>query len=85
MSTNTDTTRESLPNKLIKEVKYQIQGLARADLSAYTYEHSKSHYKNAKTDFSIYDASGKLVLEGRGFGDRDFFWTPTNDPRLATV
>ena len=84
MSINTTpgVTRQSLPGRLAKEVQYQIGSLARTDLSQYTYEHTKSLYKSAKTDFSIYDPSGRLILSGRGFGDRDFFWTPSVDPRL---
>jgi hypothetical protein len=77
--------RASLPDRLAKEVQYQIQGLARVDLGAYTYEHSKSQYKDAKMDFSVFDPSGKLVLLGRGFSDRDFFWSPTADPRLVSA
>jgi hypothetical protein len=82
-SVGQEVTRQSLPGGLAKEVQYQIRSLSNKDLSMYTYEHSKSSYKHAKTDFSVYDPGGKLVLNGRGFGDRDFFWTPTNDPRLA--
>jgi hypothetical protein len=81
-TTTTEVTRQSLPGRLAKEVQYQIRSLSKMDLSQYTYEHSKSQYKSAKTDFSIFDPSGKLILNGRGFGDRDFFWTPTVDPRL---
>jgi len=85
MSSNQELTRQNLPNGLIKEVRYQIRSLSRTDLSQYTYEHSRSEYKNAKTDYSVFDPSGKLVLEGRGFGDRNFFWTPTRDPRLVNA
>lgn len=81
-SSNHELTRQSIPGAMAKELQYQIRGLSNADLSDYTYEHSKSHFKHAKSDFSIYDPSGKLILNGRGFGDRDFFWTPTVDPRL---
>ncbi|HEU0073321.1 MAG TPA: hypothetical protein VFS30_04850 [Dehalococcoidia bacterium] len=83
MSTGShELTRQSIPGGLAKELQYQIRGLANTDLSEYTYEHSRSQFKNAKTDFSVYDPSGKLILNGRGFGDRDFFWTPTVDARL---
>ena len=85
MSSNQQATRQSLPGRLAKEVQYQIQSLSRTDLSQYTYEHTRSDYKSAKSDFSVFDPSGKLVLLGRGFGDRDFFWAPTQDPRLANV
>lgn len=77
------STRESLPGGMAKEVRYQIRSLSNKDLSGYTYEHSRSEYKTAKTDFSVYDPDGKLILNGRGFGNQNFFWTPTNDPRLA--
>ena len=85
MSNNHEATRQSLPGALAKELQYQIRSLSRTNLSEYTYEHSKSDYKSAKTDYSVYDPSGKLVLQGRGFGDRNFFWTPTTDPRLTDV
>ena len=84
MSTN-QKAREHLPSGLAKEVQYQIQGLARTDLSEYTYEHKSSDYKDAKNDFFIYNPDGKLVLMGRGFGNRKFFWTPTADARLANA
>lgn len=77
-------TRHSLPKKLADEVRYQIQSLSRTDLSSYTYAHVKSAYKDAKTDLSVFDPDGKLILLGRGFGDRTFFWTAAlQDVRLA--
>jgi hypothetical protein len=84
MATETTHTRENLPGKLAKEIQYQIQGLSRKDLSAYTYDHVKSSFKDAKTDLSVYDNDGTMVLRGRGFGDRTFFWTAAlQDVRLA--
>lgn len=83
MTSNQQLTRQNLPKGLAKEVQYQIRSLSRTDLSQYTYEHSKSEYKSASSDYVVYDPSGKLVLLGRGFGNRNFFWTPTADPRLA--
>jgi hypothetical protein len=82
---NSESTRQALPGKLAKELQYQIRSLARTDLSDYTFERVKSHYKDAKSDFSVFDPGGKLILLGRGFSDRNFFWTPTTDPRLATT
>jgi len=82
MSTSLETDRDLVPEKLAKELRYQIQGLSRSDLSEYTYSHSSSDYKGAKDDYSVYDPSGKLVLVGRGFGNRKFFWTPVVDQRL---
>jgi hypothetical protein len=76
--------REALPNRLAKEVQHQIQSLSRVDLHSYTYEQNKSSFKDAKSDLAIYDASGTLVLRGRDFHDRTFFWTPGYvDPRLT--
>jgi hypothetical protein len=84
MTTTATTNHEHLPGKMAKEIQYQIQGLNRKDLSAYTYEHTKSSFKDAKTDLSVFDADGKMVLKGRGFGDRTFFWTAAiQDVRLA--
>jgi len=84
MSTN-QKAREHLPSGLVKEVQYQIQSLSRADLSEYTYVRESSAYKDAKNDFFIYNPDGKLVLMGRGFGNRKFFWTPTAEARLANA
>jgi hypothetical protein len=85
MTTAETRSRDALPKNLAKEVQYQIAGLSRTDLSAYTYEHIKSSYKDAKSDLSIFDPEGKLILLGRGFGDRTFFWwAAIQDVRLAT-
>jgi hypothetical protein len=66
--------RMQMPGRMAKEVGYQILSLSRTDLGAYTYERTKSDFKDARRDLSIYDAAGKLVLLGRDFGDRTFFW-----------
>ncbi len=77
--------RHQLSNRLAKEVKYQIQSLSHADLGSHTIEQTKSLFKDAKSDLSIFDADGKLVLLGRDFGDRTFFWSAAvKDVRLAT-
>jgi hypothetical protein len=79
------TPRVQLSGKIAKEVRYQIAGLSDADIGAYTYERSKSQYAGAKMDLAIYDPTGKLVLRGRDFGDRTFFWSAdAMDVRLAT-
>jgi len=76
--------RDLLPNKLAKEVQHQIQSLSRVDMRSYTYEHIKSSFKDAKSDLSVYDAGGTLVLRGRDFHDRTYFWPPAYvDPRLT--
>jgi hypothetical protein len=78
--------RVQLPGRLAKEVRHQILSLSRADMSKYTYEHVKSNYKDARADLSIYDPSGKLVLLGREFSDRTFFWSAEiKDVRLTTT
>jgi hypothetical protein len=79
------TQRLPVSGRIAKEVRYQIAGLSDADIGAYTYERSKSQYKDAKADLSIFDPAGKLVLRGRDFGDRTFFWSAdAMDVRLAT-
>ena len=83
MTDGQGAARQRLPDKLAKELRYQIQSLSKTDLSQYTYEHTPSDYKDAKTDYSIYNPDGKLILKGRGFGNRDFFWTPITDVRLT--
>jgi hypothetical protein len=78
--------RHQMPTKMAKEVKYQIASLSRADLGSHTYEQTKSHFKDAKNDLSIFDAAGKLILRGREFGDRTFYWSAdSKDVRLATM
>jgi ATP-dependent Clp protease ATP-binding subunit ClpA len=76
MTSNEERTRQNLPKGLAKEVQYQIRSLSKADLSQYTYEHTRSDYKSASSDYVVYDADGQLVLHGRGFGNRNFFGRP---------
>ncbi len=76
MTQNVSTTRQSFPTKLAGQVQSQFEQFARADMTAYTYEKSKSDFYGAKTDLTIFNADGKLVLNGRDFGDRTFFWQP---------
>ena len=79
------TQRHQLPNRMAREMRYQILGLSRADMGAYSYEEKKSSFKDAKADLSIYDPAGKLVLLGRNFGDRTFYWSAeAKDVRLTT-
>jgi hypothetical protein len=68
--------RRMLPAKLGKQVRSQFSHFTRTDMSAYTFEKVKSDFKTAKTDLSVFDVEGKLVLLGRDFGDRTFFWQP---------
>jgi hypothetical protein len=78
------TQRHQLSSRMAKEVRYQILGLSRTDMGAYSYEETKSNFKDAKSDLSIFDPEGKLVLLGRNFGDRSFFWSAVSkDVRLA--
>jgi hypothetical protein len=68
--------RKTFPAKLGKQVRSQFSQFTRTDMSAYTFEKVKSGFKTAKTDLSVFDVEGKLVLLGRDFGDRTFFWQP---------
>jgi len=68
--------RKIFPTKLGKQVRSQFSQFTRTDMSAYTFEKTKSDFKTAKTDLSVFDLEGKLVLLGRDFGDRIFFWQP---------
>lgn len=68
--------RKIFPAKLGKQVQSQFSHFTRTDMSAYTFEKVKSDFKSAKTDLSVFDLEGKLVLLGRDFGDRIFFWQP---------
>jgi hypothetical protein len=82
---NNTIQRHQLPSRMAKEVRYQIQSLSRSNLESHTYEQTKSHFKDAKSDYSIFDPAGKLILLGRNFGDRTFYWSAeTKDVRLAT-
>jgi hypothetical protein len=70
------TTRQAFPAKLANIVQSQFQGFARADMTAYTYEKAKSDFHGAKMDLTIFNGDGKVVLNGRDFGDRTYFWQP---------
>jgi hypothetical protein len=70
---------------MAKEVRYQILSLSRTNMGDFTYEQVKSQYKDAKHDLTIYNTDGKLVLLGREFGDRTFFWSAEQkDARLVS-
>ena len=45
-------------------------------MTAFTYEKKRSDFYSAKHDLAIFNPEGKLVLQGRDFGDRIFFWQP---------
>jgi hypothetical protein len=68
--------RRSFPVKLAKQVQAQFSQFTRTDMSAFTFEKVRSDFKTAKTDLSVFNVEGKLVLLGRDFGDRTFFWQP---------
>ena len=77
MAQDTPTsTRQIFPEKLAKQVQSQFSQFAHTDMKAFMIEKSKSDFYGAKTDLSIYNGDGKLVLNGRDFGDRTFFWQP---------
>lgn len=68
--------RKIFPGKLAKQVQSQFSQFKQTDMTAYTFEKEKSDFKSAKTDLSVFNLDGKLVLYGRDFGDRTFFWQP---------
>lgn len=70
------TERRTFPGKLAKQVQSEFRDFTRTDMSAYTFENVKSDFKTAKKDLSVFSVEGKLVLLGRDFGDRTFFWLP---------
>jgi predicted ribosome-associated RNA-binding protein Tma20 len=79
------TQRHQLSKRMAREMRYQIHGLSGTDVGAYSYEEKKSNFKDAKADLSIYNTDGKLVLLGRDFGDRTFYWSAeAKDVRLTT-
>jgi hypothetical protein len=45
-------------------------------MTAFTFDKKKSDFYGAKNDLTIFNPEGKLVLAGRDFGDRIFFWQP---------
>ena len=65
-----------MPDKMAKQVQSQFTGLVTTDMTAYTLERTKSDFYGAKTDLAIYSGDGTLVLHGRDFGDRIFYWQP---------
>jgi hypothetical protein len=69
-------TRGAFPAKLARQVQSQFTQFARTDMTAFTYEKKRSDFYSAKHDLAIFNPEGKLVLQGRDFGDRIFFWQP---------
>jgi hypothetical protein len=70
---------------MVKELRYQVHALSRTDMADYSYEETKSAFKDAKNDLSIFDSGGKLIMLGRDFGDRTFYWSAdSKDPRLTS-
>lgn len=76
MSQKQSTERQTFPEKLAKQVQSQFSQFAKTDLSAFTLERTKSNFQGAKADLFVYNSEGKLVINGRDFGDRTFFWQP---------
>ena len=76
MSQVQNTQTAVLPEKLARQVRSQFTAFNQTDMTAYTYGKTKSEFLGAKSDLSVYDGSGKLMLVGRDFGDRIFFWQP---------
>lgn len=72
----TTTTRSTFPVKLAKQVQSQFTHFTSTDMGAFTFEKKKSEFYGAKQDLNVYNGDGKLVLQGRDFGDRTFFWQP---------
>jgi len=70
------TARHSFPEKLAKQVQSQFTQFAQKDMTGYTVARAKSEFYSARTDLTVFDPEGKLVLNGRDFGDRIFFWQP---------
>ena len=71
-----DVARNVFPGKLAKQVRSQFTQFARTDMTAYTFSKAKSNFRSARTDLSVFNVDGRLVLHGRDFGDRIFFWQP---------
>jgi hypothetical protein len=71
-----NAVRKSFPSKFARQVQSQFTQFTRTDMTAYTFERTKSEFKSAKTDLSVFNTDGKLVLLGREFGNRIFFWQP---------
>ena len=70
------THRQAFPEKLARQVKSQFSGFAETDMTAFTFDRVKSDFYTAKADLTIYNSEDKIVLQGRDFGDRTFFWQP---------
>jgi hypothetical protein len=76
VNTTGEVQRQAFPTKLAKQVQSQFVEFSRTDFASHTFERQKSEFHGAKQDLNIFDGSGKLVLCGRDFGDRTFFWQP---------
>ena len=69
-------SRSAFPEKFAKQVQSQFTQFAQNEMTGYTMARVKSEFYGAKTDLTVFDPEGKLVLSGRDFGDRIFFWQP---------
>ena len=76
MSETQSTDRQLFPEKLAKQVRAQFSQFSNTDWSGFTVQRTKSSFQGAKTDLAVYNPEGKLVIHGRDFGDRTFFWQP---------
>lgn len=68
--------KQALPTKIASQVKSEFPAFRQADLSDYTYDKRHSDFKDAKSDLTVYNGVGTVVLHGRDFGSRTFFWQP---------
>jgi hypothetical protein len=71
--------RRALTDKMMRPVLLHFAGLEPSALRGYTYERYETDYLDAKADLDIFDASGKLVFQGREFRSGVAgYWRPSS-------
>ena len=72
--------RTAITKDVATALVQQFSSLIGKDLHGYTYEQRPSSQPGAKSDISVYDASGALCYEGRKFGGSQgiSFWKPAS-------
>ena len=69
--------RHPLDPKIRKSINFYMNSLTNKDLEGWTFERRRSEYPGAKSDLVVYNAEGKVVLNGREFeggSNKTAFW-----------
>ena len=74
-SIKVEAVKAALPKKYFKELQEQFHNLRDKPIATYQWTRRKTDYPDAQADVSVFDETGKHIIEGREFsGGRAFFW-----------